>query len=128
MYACMHIISHVHASPQFVMTPPGGRWGNKENSEKFKDAGSYALIPVVCVVIALAVITVLMRASWQDSEGQEIQYDDDQIYYEIDTDNIQSVRQFTFLTQYSIELFLAWFIYFPIFGSLIFSGILGCGR
>ena len=107
---------------------PGGRWGDKPNSEKFKDVGSYSLIPVVCATVALAVITVIMRASWSDTDGQEIQPDDDQIYYEIDTDNIQDVRQFNFLTQYGIELFLAWFVYFPIFGTLLFSGVLGCGR
>jgi hypothetical protein len=35
--------------------------------------------------------------------------------------------QFTFFVKYAVELFLSWFLYFPIFGTLMFSGILGCG-
>ena len=109
---------------------PGGRWGKKPNSEKFKDAGSYALIPITVIVVGLAVVTTLVRASWEE-EMEEAETQQNQNDYDIYSDVVDTeynAQQFTFLQEYGIELGLAWFVYFPLIGTLIFSGVLGCGR
>ena len=49
---------------------------------------------------------------------------DDDLYSQVTGGKL---GQFTFFVKYAVELFLAWFLYFPIFGTVMFSGILGCG-
>jgi hypothetical protein len=95
---------------------PGGRWGDSTQSHRFKDCGSYALVPVVLGLLTLAAFFVLVRAS----EGEDVQDADTNI------SDIDGLKSFSFLTKYTIEVSLAWFVYFPLVGTLLFSGVLGC--
>lgn len=119
---------------------PGGRWGENPGSRRYKDCGSFLLIPVVAAVVALACVVVLIRASHVNIDKKYDDYGngngndnnnnggDDDVDMSIDTTNITDVRQFSFLAEYAIELGLAWLVYFPVIGTVLFSGCLGCGR
>jgi hypothetical protein len=101
---------------------PGGRFGESGMSPRCRDVGSYMLIPVILSLLALAVYLVLLRASKQEEMYLEV--DDDDLY--VDVDKIEGIEAFAFLIKYAIELSLTWCVYFPILGTIQFSGILGC--
>ena len=107
---------------------PGGRWGDQSQSKRYKDCGSYALIPLIAALLGFAAFLVLLRAS--EEEHQDMNDDDG-----VDADDgqqngidieIHDWRSFSFLSQYAIEIALAWFVYFPLLGTIVFSGVLGC--
>lgn len=109
---------------------PGGRWGDTSQSKRFRDCGSYALIPLILALLAFAAFLVLLRAT---EEGKEEDDDDDVVTDDdgINTNGLSDIRirdwrSFAFLSKYAIEIALAWFIYFPLIGTILFSGILGC--
>eukprot|EP00934_Nitzschia_sp_Nitz4_P000735 Nitzschia sp. Nitz4//scaffold47_size129522//29894//31057//NITZ4_003543-RA/size129522-processed-gene-0.6-mRNA-1//1//CDS//3329552776//735//frame0 len=41
---------------------------------------------------------------------------------------VHDVEEFQFLVGYAVEMFLALFIYFPILGTILLSGCIGCGK
>ena len=61
-----------------------------------------------------------------NNAADDLQEGDDDEY--VDWDNIDGVGSFFFLAKDSVELMMAWFFYFPVVGTIMFSGILGCGR
>jgi len=127
---------------------PGGRFGNWNIADKFRNCGSFLLVPVVLGLMVLAGWAVLTRASQQteqqaqdqyeqDLQEQQQQQQDDNINNnnmnnyiftddEIDWQDIEGVESFSFLSEYFIELALAWFVYYLVIRTVIFSGILGC--
>ena len=92
-------------------------------------------------MLSLAVFLVLRRASQDPTEQvqyQQEQYqgddnvdaadgDGDDDFY-VDWEQIDGPSSFRFLAKYCVELLLAWFVYFPVIGTVMFSGVLGCGR
>ena len=102
---------------------PGGRCYDRCGfcSKNCNDLGSYVLIPVIAGVMGLAIYSSYLRV--HDSNNAETATDD--LY---DTITQGQLGQLTFLAKYAVELFLAWFFYFPLIGSVMFSGILGCGK
>lgn len=105
------------------------------------------LIPIIMVLVSLAIFLVLRRASRDDEMQQEFYYQQEQYIgnddvnaadgtdgattdddFYVDWDHIDGIDSFHFLARYSVELLLAWFFYFPVIGTILFSGILGCGR
>ena len=50
----------------------------------------------------------------------------DQDDYHVNINNIDGIDNFFFLQGYAVELLLAWCVYFPIIGTILFSGVLGC--
>lgn len=124
---------------------PGGRYGHTALSHRCKDAGSWMLVPIIAFLLGLAGYFVLLRASndnndmvtqdpvddYDDGDDGEWRYYDDDVaaaaaLQNVDLDNIQGADDFAFLIKYAIELVLAWFVYFPVLGTVLFSGILGC--
>ena len=96
-----------------------------------RHCGSYLVIGVVMVVVAMATLVVVWRASEESRE----QYEEEMEALGIDDDvavprwgEIRGVSSFSFLMKYAIEVTLALFVYYPIFGTILFSGVLGCGR
>jgi hypothetical protein len=89
------------------------------------------------MIIGLGILVVLMRVAItnqkEDNEGAEEVaadsgvhlFEDDEVW-KIQTD-IDSAAEFQFLTGYLVETVLAFFVYYPLGGTLVFSGILGCG-
>lgn len=104
---------------------PGGRYSDWKHSNRFKDCGSYFMIPVVLTVTALALWLVLIRAS----QFSDMQPDDEDVSY---TDvaehwaNVDGIKSFGFLLHYIVEITLAWTLFAPIVGTMVFSGVLGC--
>jgi len=88
---------------------------------------------MVLTLAGITVIAVMRRAS---ETGDGTLYDgDDAVASNTNSgfvnsilwNAIEGVSTFTILSKYAIELSLTWFVYFPICGTNLFSGILGCG-
>lgn len=105
---------------------PGGQY-YRPDREHCKDIGSYMLIPIIVSLLMVAAYFVLLRATRGEVvlQTDDLNYQEDQLE-NIQWDDIQGIQSFSFLFKYGTELLLAWFVYFPILGSLFFSGILGC--
>jgi hypothetical protein len=106
---------------------PGGRCYDRCGfcSRKCNDLGSYILIPIVMCVMALAVYSSYLRTHHTDENypDQEEAAMNDDLYNNLTGG---SLGQFSFIVKYFVELILAWLLYFPIMGTVMFSGILGC--
>lgn len=100
---------------------PGGRFAQHKWAERCNDCGSYLMMPFVLGFAFLATYACMLRAN---STNEDLQQDEDDVYEQYG----EILGSFSFLTEYIIEIVLAWFFYFPIFGTVMFSGILGCGR
>ena len=88
------------------------------------DCGSFMMIPVILALVGLATIVVLKRASGDETGLEDYNnIQDDQF---VSWNEIDGAQSFSFLLEYCLELGLAWFVYFPIVGTILFSGILGC--
>ena len=135
---------------------PGGRFGKNRLSTRCRDVGSYTLIPVILVLLAMAIYLVLLRAS-QEGDGQAEDNANnnnnnqqngqnqgnnnnnnnywwnggggatDDAVNGVDVNQIQGLESFSFLQGYAMEVALAWCVYFPLLGTILFSGCLGCG-
>lgn len=92
--------------------------------------GSYLVVGIVMIVVALATLVVV----WRAAEETQAQYEEEKEELGLDDDaypqwgEIQGVSSFSFLVNYAVEVCLALMLYYPIFGTILFSGILGCGR
>jgi hypothetical protein len=121
---------------------PGGVFYRPDRPAVYKNLGSFSLIPVIFTLLGTAAYLILLRAT---TEGQYDDTDDTSSANQNDMDNgdnnayqqqeelenihwddLEGVQSFSFLFKSSTELLLAWFVYFPIIGSVLFSGILGC--
>jgi hypothetical protein len=109
---------------------PGGKWGDAPYAKKVKDCGSFIMIPVVLCLVGIATVAVMRRATGADATDQYNNgesaanpiWEDSMLWSEID-----GAQSFSFLSKYAIELALTWFVWFPIVGTVVFSGVLGCG-
>jgi hypothetical protein len=92
-------------------------------------------------ILALCVMIVLLRVAINEqqaeilesgvvSQEQEVVDNNKGIDIQIDDGldlDIQSASEFSFLVGYLVEMVLSLFIYYPIGGTIVFSGILSCG-
>lgn len=96
-----------------------------------KNFGSYFVVGLVMVIVAFATFLVVWRAA-QESHEQYLEEKERLGYGNDDTypswEEVRSVASFEFLVSYAVEVALALFVYYPFLGTVIFSGILGCGR
>lgn len=109
---------------------PGGKWGDEPYARKVKDCGSYFMIPVVLCLAGLAAVAVMRRASGEDVNDEYNNGEDAADSVWVDSglwSDIDGAQSFSFLSKYAIELTLTWFVWFPLVGTIVFSGILGCG-
>lgn len=91
----------------------------------FDWVGSYLVIAIVAVVVALATFIVVLRASvLSKDEAENGRGVDD----EVDWGSFDGVESFSFLWGYIVELVLALFAWYPVMGTILFSGALGCGK
>jgi hypothetical protein len=106
--------------------------------------GKHMMRVIVLCIVAMCALIVLLRVAItnheneNDADGLETEADGD---YDSSTTaagvNIQlddtlnlevhNAAEFQFLVAYLVESVLAMFIYYPIGGTVLFSGILGCG-
>lgn len=111
---------------------PGGTWGDSPYAHRIKDCGSYVMIPVVLALMGIAAVAVMRRASNVDAVNDTYNSNGDDTVDNAWVDSvlwtqIDGVQSFSFLSKYAIELALTWFVWFPIVGTVLFSGVLGCG-
>jgi hypothetical protein len=106
-----------------------------ERFYKYKWCGNYFVVLAVVACTAIATLSVLVRASL----ATEASVNSDVNVTGVDSaglvdDNIQldpandSKEAFKYLLSYAVELALALLVYYPIVGTIFFSGILGCGK
>lgn len=79
-----------------------------------RSVGPYVAISMAGSFVALASAAVIMRANFEKSDGQSVGTTDLDFNFE----------SFSFLQGYFIELFLVWFLYYPIMATVFFSGAL----
>jgi len=104
---------------------PGGRCYGGYCSKHCKDLGSYVLIPIVVGVMGLAAYASYLRTHDdvnQDEDGNVMDTDD--VYDQVTGGTL---GEFSFIVKYAVELLLSWFVWFPLFSTVMFSGVLGCG-
>lgn len=93
--------------------------------------GNYFVVGLVLVTVAMATFVVVWRAARMEhlKDMENLDIDDDQYmeYYSKWYD-FNSIDNYSFLYGYAVELGMALFVFYPILGTLFFSGILGCGR
>ena len=102
---------------------------------RFKSCGSYCVIVLVLFVTTMATLVVLFRSTIETEEEQDqdaskapfsaVYLDTDETVSKL---RFQKAESYSFLLSYAMELVLALGIYNPIVGTVLFSGILGCGR
>jgi len=95
---------------------------------------------VIVTLSGFALFLVLLRPT-EEEKRQATNIDDDDNMNNNNNNNaegnndymddaldieIHEWESFSFLSQYGIEVFLTWFLHFPIVGTILFSGILGC--
>merc|ERR1719230_1266667 len=87
-----------------------------------RQCGSYFVTGIVAIVSAVSCTVVVLRAIVEERDGTIGEHKDVDEWK-----TISNARRYNFLIEYSIELGLALFVYFPIIGTILFSGVLGCG-
>lgn len=93
------------------------------NRGKYQVIGSYIVIALTAVLVALALFVVLMRAAYDRRlrlAEQGIMLKD------FEWEELGRIKNFSFLIGYVIELILVYFGYYPIFITILFTGILPC--
>jgi len=98
----------------------------------YRYVGSYIVFFVVIVVAAAASVAVVLRASINSNEEISIQNITTGATYGLWDDEIEfenmDPSSFRFLITWSIEMALALLVMYPLLGTVLFSGMLGCGR
>lgn len=104
---------------------PGGRYGNSEIATKWEfchDMGSYLLIAPILTLGGLAGYSSYLRVTNTENEELDMEYGDDLV----ETVTNGKLGEYSFLLRFGVELFLAWFVFFPIVSTVLFSGFFGC--
>ena len=95
---------------------------------KYRTFGSYFVLITVAVLVAAASFVVVLRASVVSRQetvekvAESRQIDPSSVKW----GHVSSFESFSFLVSYVVELTLAMLLYFPLVGTILFSGILGC--
>ena len=103
---------------------------SQESLERFQKYGTIFMVFAVLGISAVASFVVVLRASLDDGDEQQTEpigsagITDDKV----DLFGYQDKSSFKFLLSYGVELGLALFIYYPVVGTVLFSGVLGCGK
>lgn len=93
------------------------------NRGKYQVIGSYIVIALTAVLVALALFVVLMRAAYD----RRLRLAEQGIVLkDFEWDELGRIKNFSFLIGYVIELVLVYFAYYPFFITLLFTGILPC--
>jgi hypothetical protein len=98
---------------------------------KYRWCGGYVVVPFVVVFTACASFMVVLRATL-DSNEQAADLSDLGTAG-INDDNIKlgqtdEASAYEFMLGYAVELVLALIVYYPLVGTILFSGVLVCGK
>ena len=108
---------------------------NRQHYHKFKCCGSYCVVFVTVVVTAIATFAVLLRVTIEEEQQTEQPEEQALGVNGIEAGDGETVRirfqdasSYSFLLSYTTELILALVVWYPVCFTILFSGILGCGR
>ena len=106
---------------------------SSNSNKRVKSMGFYLILLLVLVMGMIASLVVLLRVSTLNSHTHiSAQYLTVELLQNqtlpVQTTSKLTLNDFRFLRGYMIELVLGWLVYYPLVGTLLFSGILGCGR
>lgn len=100
--------------------------------------GKHLLRYFVFISLGLAVLIVLLRVAITDVLNQdmdeEAEEESSNLHFEFPQDDeewdihVNNAHEFQFVLGYLVEMTLALFIYYPLGGTILFSGVLGCGK
>lgn len=94
--------------------------------------GKHLLRVLTLVIISMAILIILLRVAIGNSRQELPPTNNSTDIHFLDDDSIEievhDVSEFNFLIGYLVEMGLALFVYYPLGGTVLFSGILGCGR
>jgi hypothetical protein len=92
---------------------PGGCCGSFGFLRKL---GGALTVVLATVFFVLAIIVVIMRANYETNQSANLT--------ELAQMQLHRIETFSFLMGYGVELFLAYFFYYPLVATVMFSGVL----
>lgn len=106
-----------------------GRGMTEERLERFRSRGVLLVMLLVIIITALATFAIAVRSAVSELEkeseiAESIGLTDEEIVLWQARDR----NEFEFMIAYFVELVLNFFIYYPLIGTILFSGCLTCGR
>lgn len=101
--------------------------GVTERMERYQSTGVFFIVLSVIVVTALATFAATLRNAIDAGNVDTSQVDS---YGEGDTQykvfEVGNAKSYEFILAYLVELGLNYFGFYPVVGTLLFSGVLGC--
>jgi hypothetical protein len=108
-----------------------GRGATPAKLARYKSTGVFFVVLAVVLVTALATFVVALRAALNQEDTVNAQHDvhsygihDDQV----PLFQVEQAHDYQFVLAYLIELLLNYFFYYFVVGTVLFSGLLTCGR
>lgn len=99
--------------------------------------GKHLLRALTLVIVSMTIFIVLLRVAISNSKKDDAQQastsppDSSGVHF-LDDDSLEievhEASEFNFLIGYLVEMALALLVYYPLGGTILFSGILGCGK
>lgn len=106
-----------------------GRGMTEERLARFRSRGVLLVMLLVIMITALATFAVAVRSAVAELEKEsEIAENIGLTDEEISLWQARDANEFEFMIAYFVELVLNFFVYYPVVGSILFSGCLTCGR
>lgn len=107
----------------------------KEREEKFQKTGTFLVVLSVIIVIALTFFAVSLQNAITTNNGATVEAingtDNGAGYADVGTTfrvKKRGPNNWEFIIAYVIEVALSFFVYYPIIGTIMFSGVLSCGK
>jgi hypothetical protein len=106
----------------------------EQSLSRYRSTGVILVVLFVIVATALATFAVALRAAISSPDTNTGPVDTDTVKtYGLTDDNVQlfqvdGANDFEFIIAYLVELALNYFMYYPLVGTILFSGVLTCGR
>jgi len=102
----------------------------EKKMQRYRSTGVFLVMFSVVVVTAIATFAVTLRSALDsgDTEVEEVEN------YGLNDENVQvwqvdaGTKDYEFILAYMVELGLNYFVYYPVIGTLLFTGMLTCGR
>jgi hypothetical protein len=88
--------------------------------------GKYMIRFFVFCIGAFAALIIVLRVAINNQEEEDSIADGDGTIQGIDL-GVEAVSEFSFVFNYLVEMTLSFFVYYPVIGTILFSGILSCG-
>lgn len=120
---------------------------SQEKQKRYQSTGTFLVMLSVVAVVAITTFVVALRKALDDNmsdtdipnEATALETINHVTVYQTSSSGgnnstvtlmaqVDSTQDFEFMIAYLIELALNFFIYYPIVGTLLFSGILVCGK